>query len=66
MVQQQQRNASLLGVPDPEVLGRARDVAVRLKQRARDADRERELPVENIRDLHEAGLLALNISLEYG
>ena len=66
MVQQQQKNASLPAGPDPQILGRAEDVAVRLKMRARDADRERELPAENIRDLHEAGLMTLNISAEFG
>ena len=56
----------LFAEPDPDIVGRALNIAERLKQRAAEADRARELPVENMRDLHEAELLTLNIPLELG
>jgi alkylation response protein AidB-like acyl-CoA dehydrogenase len=56
----------LFAEPDPDIVGRALNISERLKQRAAEADRARELPVENMRDLHEAELLTLNIPLELG
>ncbi|GIT44345.1 MAG: hypothetical protein Ct9H300mP11_22810 [Chloroflexota bacterium] len=38
--------------------------AIRIAERAPKADRERKVPVENIRDLHEAGPLKRRVSPE--
>lgn len=66
MAQQQQVKTGPFGEPDPDITGRARDVAARLVQRASAADRARELPAENIQDLHDAGLMTLAIPREDG
>ena len=66
MVQQQQNPPTVFGEPDTDIVARAQDVAALLKLRASAADRARELPVENMRDLHEAGLMTLAISDELG
>lgn len=66
MAQQQQEKTSLFGEAAQDIIERARDVAARLVKRASAADRERELPVENIQDLHESGMLTLAIPRELG
>lgn len=44
----------------------ANQAAGRIAERAAEADRQRRVPVENIQDLHEAGLLAVAIPKEFG
>ncbi len=44
----------------------AKQAAVGIKERAPETDRQRRLPVENIQDLHEAGLLTLAIPKKFG
>ena len=53
-------------MPNQELIEAARKAAIRIAERAPKADRERKVPVENIRDLHEAGLLSLVIPRDLG
>lgn len=48
------------------MLGRARAVAGKFKERASAVDRAREMPGYTVRDLHEAGLLAMSIPRSLG
>jgi len=52
--------------PREELVQAAKDAAVRIAQRAPEADRERRVPVENIQDLHRAGLLSVAIPKDLG
>ena len=52
--------------PDKDVLSRAQAVAGKLKERAFAVDRAREIPVETVRELHEAGLLTGSIPRSLG
>ena len=53
-------------MPNQELIEAARKAAIRIAERAPKADRERKVPVENIRDLHEAGLLSVVIPRDLG
>ena len=61
MVQQKQGKYDAIYGGDNPVISRTKSVAMRLSERARAVDKARELPVETVHDLHEAGLLTLNI-----
>jgi len=52
--------------PREDLVSAAKQAAVGIKERAPETDRQRRLPVENIQDLHEAGLLTLAIPKEFG
>ena len=52
--------------PREDLVQAAKRVAVRIAERAPEADRQRRVPVENIQDLHEAGLLTVAIPKELG
>ena len=52
--------------PREELVEAARKAAVRIAGRASGADRERRVPMENIQDLHEAGLLTVVIPRDLG
>ena len=47
-----------LAQPREDLVRAANQAAGRIAERAAEADRQRRVPVENIQDLHEAGLLA--------
>ena len=49
-----------------ELIEAARKAAVRIAGRSSQADRERRVPIENIQDLHEAGLLTVVIPRNLG
>ena len=49
-----------------DLIEAARKVAVRIAGRSSKADRERRVPIENIQDLHEAGLLTVVIPRNLG
>lgn len=66
MVQQKQGKHDAIYGDDDRIISRAKSVAMRLSERARAVDKARELPVETVHDLHEAGLLTLNISRAQG
>ncbi|MCH7843901.1 MAG: acyl-CoA dehydrogenase family protein [Chloroflexi bacterium] len=52
--------------PREDLVRAARQAAVRIAERAPEADRQRRVPVENIQDLHEAGLLTVAIPRDLG
>nr|MCS5669614.1 acyl-CoA dehydrogenase family protein [Dehalococcoidia bacterium] len=52
--------------PREELVEAARKAAVRIAGRASEVDRERRVPMENIQDLHEAGLLTVVIPRDLG
>ena len=52
--------------PREDLIQAAKQVAVRIAERAPEADRQRRVPVENVQDLHEAGLLTIAIPEELG
>ena len=52
--------------PREDLMRAARQAAVRIAERAPEADRQRRVPVENIQDLHEAGLLTVAIPRDLG
>ena len=51
---------------DEVLLQNTRSVAVRLAARAREADRNRMLPPETTRELHECGLLSMGVPQLFG
>ena len=65
MVAKKQQTNNLIE-PREELVKAAKNAAVAIAKRAPDADRQRRVPVENIRDLHEAGLLTVAIPAELG
>ena len=52
--------------PREDLVRAAKKAAVRIAERAPEADRQRRVPVENIQDLHEAGLLTVAIPRSLG
>ena len=52
--------------PREDLVRAARQAAVGIAERAPGADRQRRVPVENIQDLHEGGLLTVAIPAELG
>ena len=52
--------------PREELVRAAKQAAARIAERAPEADRQRRVPVENIRDLHDAGLLTVAIPADLG
>jgi alkylation response protein AidB-like acyl-CoA dehydrogenase len=52
--------------PREDLVRAAKQAAVRIAERAPEADRNRRVPVENIQDLHEAGLLTVAIPADLG
>ena len=52
--------------PRQDLVEAARKAALRIAGRAQETDRTRRVPVENIQDLHEAGLLTVAIPKEQG
>ncbi|MCH2499809.1 MAG: acyl-CoA dehydrogenase family protein [Dehalococcoidia bacterium] len=52
--------------PREDLVRAANQAAGRIAERAAEADRQRRVPVENIQDLHEAGLLTVAIPKEFG
>jgi len=58
--------AADLAQPREDLVRAANQAAGRIAERAAEADRQRRVPVENIQDLHEAGLLAVAIPKEFG
>ena len=66
MVQQTQEKDDAIYESDNPIISRAKSVAILLSERAQTVDRARELPIETVHDLHEAGLLTLNIPLVQG
>ena len=52
--------------PRQELVQAAKKAASRIAERAKETDRSRRIPVENIQDLHEAGLLTVAIPKEHG
>ena len=56
----------ILAHPNEELIEAARKAAVRIAGRSSQADRERRVPIENIQDLHEAGLLTVVIPRNLG
>jgi len=52
--------------PREDLVRAAKQAAVRIAERAPEADRSRRVPVENIQDLHEAGLLTVAIPADLG
>jgi len=65
MVAKKEHPAALIE-PREDLVRAARQAAVRIAERAPEADRRRRVPVENIQDLHEAGLLSVAIPRELG
>ena len=49
-----------------DVIERAREVATKLRERARAVDKDREIHVESVKDLHESGLLAMSTPRSMG
>ena len=66
LVQQKQGKHYAIYGGDNSITSRAQSVAIRLSERAQAVDKARELPIETVHDLHEAGLLTLNIPLAQG
>ena len=64
MAKKQQKPALI--EPREDLVRAAKQAAVGIKQRAPEADRNRRVPVENIRELHEAGLLTVAIPADLG
>jgi len=62
----QQKQPPALIVPGKDLVKAAKKAAVRIAERAHESDRQRRVPVENIQDLHEAGLLAVAIPRNLG
>ena len=62
----QDKQLPILAHPNEELIEAARKAAVRIAGRSSQADRERRVPVENIQDLHEAGLLTVVIPRNLG
>ncbi len=56
----------ILAHHNEELIEAARKAAVRIAGRSSKADRERRVPIENIQDLHEAGLLTVVIPRNLG
>ena len=56
----------ILAHHNEELIEAARKAAVRIAGRSSQADRERRVPIENIQDLHEAGLLTVVIPRNLG
>ena len=56
----------ILAHHNEELIESARKAAVRIAGRSSKADRERRVPIENIQDLHEAGLLTVVIPRNLG
>ena len=52
--------------PREDLVQAAEKVAVRIAERAPEADRQRRVPMENIQDLHQAGMLSVAIPKELG
>ena len=52
--------------PRQELVQAAKKAASQIAERAKETDRSRRIPVENIQDLHEAGLLTVAIPKEHG
>jgi len=52
--------------PREDLVKAAKEAAVRIAERAPEADRQRRVPAENIQDLHHAGLLTVAIPKELG
>ena len=52
--------------PRQDLVEAARKAALRIAGRAQEPDRTRRVPVENIQELHEAGLLTVAIPKEQG
>ena len=52
--------------PREDLVRAAKQAAVGIAERAPEADRNRRVPVENILDLHEAGLLTVAIPADLG
>jgi alkylation response protein AidB-like acyl-CoA dehydrogenase len=65
MAAKKQRTNKLIE-PREELVRAAKQAAGAIAKRAPDADRQRRVPVENIQDLHEAGLLSVAIPVELG
>ena len=61
MVQYEQRGHRAILEPGSDLVGRAQAVAARLKERAPTVEKAREISVETVKELHEAGLLAMSI-----
>ena len=62
----QDKQLPILAHPNEELIEAARKAAVRIAGRSSEADRERRVPIENIQDLHEAGLLTVVIPRNLG
>ena len=62
----QDKQLPILAHPNEELIEAARKAAVRIAGRSSQADRERRVPIENIQDLHEAGLLTVVIPRNLG
>jgi len=52
--------------PREDLVRAAKHAALRIAERAPEVDRQRRVPVENIKDLHEAGLLTVTIPRDLG
>ena len=65
MVANKERPAVVIK-PREDLVQAARQAAARIAERASEADRQRRVPVENIQDLHDAGLLTVAIPKELG
>ena len=66
MVQDQKRRQKVIIEPDGQFVERAQVAAAKLAERAPSVDQAREVPVESVRDLHEAGLLTMGIPRSHG
>ena len=65
MVANKEQQPALI-VPREDLVNAAKKAAVRIAERAPEADRQRRVPVENIQDLHEGGLLTIAIPRDLG
>ena len=61
----EEQPSALIG-PREDLVRAAKQAAVRIAERAPEADRHRRVPVENIQDLHQAGLLTVAIPKDLG
>ena len=52
--------------PDQEILDRVKKVTPKLAERAKEVDENSRFPIENYKDLHEAGLIAIAVSKDWG
>ena len=52
--------------PRTELVEAAKKAAVKIAARAKETDQSRRVPLENIQDLHDAGLLTVAIPKENG